>query len=201
MRLHGILNADVQMPILPERISPDGWLEPGRRCPSPNFNERPDATVVDLLVIHNISLPPDRFGGRYIEEFFCNQLNFAEHPYFSTIAGLRVSAHCLIDRDGEVTQFVSFRDRAWHAGRSTFAGRSECNDFSIGIELEGADHTPYTDAQYHSLTEITRLLLKQYPALTGEHIVGHCDIAPARKTDPGPAFDWRRYRQLLDQSR
>ncbi len=190
-----------QMSILPERISPDGWLEPGRRCPSPNYNDRPDATVVDLLVIHNISLPPDCFGGRYIEEFFCNQLDAAAHPYFATIDGLKVSAHCLIDRGGEVTQFVSFGDRAWHAGQSSFGGRSECNNFSIGIELEGTDHTPYTDAQYHSLTQITCLLLNQYPALTRERIVGHCDIAPARKTDPGPAFDWPRFHQSLDQSR
>lgn len=187
------------MPILPERINPSGWLEPSRYCPSPNYGHRPDDGSVDLLVIHNISLPPECFGGPFIEAFFCNRLDPALHPYFSTIAGLQVSAHCLIDREGEVTQFVSFHDRAWHAGQSSFAGRSDCNDFSIGIELEGADHTPYTDPQYRSLAQITRLLIKQYPGITGERIVGHSDIAPARKTDPGPAFDWHRYRRLLDQ--
>lgn len=187
------------MPNLPELISPNGWLEPSRHCPSPNYGNRPASVPVDLLIIHNISLPPDCFGGHFIADFFCNRLDPSEHPYFSTIAELQVSAHCLIDREGEVTQFVSFQDRAWHAGRSSFDGRSECNDFSIGIELEGADHTPYTDVQYHSLAQITRLLLKQYPALTRERIVGHSDVAPGRKTDPGPAFDWRRYRQLIDQ--
>lgn len=199
MRLSGVLSVEARVPILPERISPDGWLEPTRHCRSPNFGLRPGEGTVDLLVIHNISLPPDRFGGHFIEDFFCNRLDSAAHPYFSTISGLRVSAHCLVDREGEVTQFVSFQDRAWHAGQSSFAGRSDCNDFSIGIELEGADLTPYTDAQYHSLAQTTRLLLRQYPDLTRERIVGHSDIAPARKTDPGPAFDWRRYRRLLDQ--
>ena len=175
-----------------------GWLSPVIRCPSPNFNARPIADDISLLVIHNISLPPGQFGGGYIEQFFCNQLPPHTHPYFSTICDLQVSAHCLIDRSGRVTQFVSFADRAWHAGASHFAGRDNCNDFSIGIELEGADDQPYTSVQYHCLAAITDLLLARYPRLQAERIVGHSTIAPSRKTDPGPLFDWSHYFALLE---
>lgn len=176
-----------------------GWLQGVRHCPSPNFNQRPHAVDVSLLVIHNISLPPNEFGGRYIEDFFCNQLNPAEHPYFATISSLNVSSHLVIDRWGAVVQFVSFADRAWHAGASIFAGVADCNDYSIGIELEGSDDIAYTDAQYQALVEVTRILFAEFPALNIERITGHEHIAPGRKTDPGPAFDWLRYRQLLLQ--
>ena len=148
------------------------------------------------MVIHNISLPPGCYGGGYVERFFCGELDFDEHPCFSEITGLEVSAHVLIDRPGNVTQFVSFAERAWHAGVSSFHGRDNCNDFSIGIELEGTDHAAYTEQQYGALVELTRSLMAAYPALTRDRIVGHGDIAPGRKTDPGPAFDWRAY---LDQ--
>jgi N-acetyl-anhydromuramoyl-L-alanine amidase len=178
-------------------INSSGWLATAVHCPSANFNARVDQEDISLLVIHNISLPPGQFGGGYVQSFFCNQLPEGAHPYFSTIASMRVSAHCLIDREGVITQFVSFRDRAWHAGRSSFAGREECNDFSIGVELEGADHIPYSEPQYHRLVELTRCLLQAYPKLTSDRIVGHSDIAPERKTDPGPAFDWTYYFDLL----
>lgn len=184
---------------LPRSIDPVGWLSPVIRCPSPNFNARPIADDISLLVIHNISLPPGQFGGGYVEQFFCNQLLQRDHPYFSTICHLEVSAHCLIDRDGRVTQFVSFADRAWHAGASSFAGRSNCNDFSIGIELEGTDDQPYTAAQYTSLAVITQLLLARYPGLQTQRIVGHSTIAPGRKTDPGPSFDWPHYFALIER--
>lgn len=183
----------------PCSIDPTGWLSPVARCPSPNFNARPHADDISLLVIHNISLPPGQFGDGYIERFFCNQLPADDHPYFATICDLQVSAHCLIDRRGQVTQFVSFSDRAWHAGASHFAGRENCNDFSIGIELEGTDDRPYTPAQYSSLAAITQLLLAYYPALQRERIVGHSTIAPGRKTDPGPLFDWAHYFALIER--
>lgn len=189
-----------QSPHFPETLDPDGWLRPVLRCPSPNFNNRPSDEVLSLLVIHNISLPPGQFGGGYIERFFCNDLPVADHPYFLSIRNVQVSAHCLIARDGTTTQFVSFLDRAWHAGVSSFAGRSNCNDFSIGIELEGEDDLAYTSAQYGALVGITRLLQAYYPAITRERIVGHSTVAPGRKTDPGPAFDWTLYFSLLDQS-
>jgi len=176
----------------------DGWLADVRRCPSPNYNQRPCGEPVSLLVIHNISLPPGQFGSGCIEAFFCNQLDSRGHPYFEEIADLQVSAHLLISREGLSTQFVSFDDRAWHAGQSRFEGRESCNDFAIGIELEGTDDTPYTDAQYRELARVTRLLLLTYPALTPSRITGHADIAPERKTDPGPAFDWGRYLGSLD---
>jgi N-acetyl-anhydromuramoyl-L-alanine amidase len=174
-----------------------GWLTAARRCPSPNFNERPVDAEVSLLVIHNISLPPGQFGTGCIEQFFCNQLDSGAHPYFATVADMQVSSHLLIERTGEIIQFVPFDARAWHAGASCFEGVDNCNDFSIGIELEGTDDQPYTDAQYSRLAEVTDLLLSQYPALTPARIVGHADIAPGRKTDPGPAFDWPRYRASL----
>lgn len=166
-------------------------------CPSPNFNERPDPADISLLVIHNISLPPSQFGGGHIEAFFQNCLNPADHPYFETIHQLTVSSHFLIRRDGGLLQFVPCDRRAWHAGVSTFQGRENCNDFSLGIELEGADNIPYENAQYATLAALTQLLQHHYPAITDARITGHEHIAPGRKTDPGPAFDWRRYREQL----
>lgn len=175
-------------------VNPEGWLEPVERCASPNCNERPDAQDISLLVIHNISLPPGQFGSGCIREFFCNRLDYSSHSYFAQLVDLQVSAHLLIERDGQLLQFVPFCNRAWHAGESLFEGRSNCNDFSIGIELEGTDDDPYTDSQYESLVAVTCLLMEAYPAITTQRIVGHSDIAPGRKTDPGPAFDWARYR-------
>ncbi len=174
-----------------------GWLQHASPAPSPNQDERPPDTPIDLLVIHNISLPPGEFGGRWIEDLFLNRLDPNAHPYFAEIHHLRVSAHLLIDRTGRVTQFVPFERRAWHAGVSCYEGRERCNDFSIGIELEGCDDVAYEEAQYAALATVTRTLLRHYPDLRRERIVGHCDIAPGRKTDPGPAFDWIRYRACL----
>lgn len=178
-------------------IKSDGWIEGVRHIPSPNADQRPLESIVDLLVIHNISLPPGEFGGPYIEQLFCNQLDPQVDPYFEGIAHLRVSSHLLIRRDGETIQFVSLHQRAWHAGESSFCGRTCCNDFSIGIELEGADDVPFTDAQYASLAQLSRLIMQTYPNISVERIAGHSDIAPHRKTDPGEAFDWVRYRQNL----
>ncbi|MDR2213593.1 MAG: 1,6-anhydro-N-acetylmuramyl-L-alanine amidase AmpD [Pseudomonadales bacterium] len=173
-------------------------LPQARWLPSPNCDARPDPADISLLVIHGISLPPGEFGGPYIDALFCNQLDAAAHPYFAGIAHLRVSAHLVIGRDGALTQYVPFDCRAWHAGASSFMGRANCNDYSIGIELEGTDELPYTDAQYTQLSAVTRALLRAYPAITPARIAGHCDIAPGRKTDPGPAFDWPRLRAALD---
>ena len=168
-----------------------------RRCQSPNYNERPANSDISLLVIHNISLPPAEFGGGWIERFFCNQLPPDEHAYFAEISELQVSAHFLIDRLGKVTQFVATGARAWHAGVSEFEANSNCNDFSLGIELEGTDVDNYTDAQYQSLVALSRCLMLHYPKITLPRIVGHNDIAPGRKSDPGAAFDWPRYRSAL----
>lgn len=167
------------------------------QLPSPNCSDRPDQDDISLLVIHNISLPPGQFGGLHINELFCNQLDGQAHPYFATICELRVSAHLLIQRDGTVVQYVPFNRKAWHAGKSSFEGREECNEYSIGIELEGTDELPFTDAQYEQLARITRLLMDSYPGITSSRITGHSDIAPGRKTDPGPCFDWQRYRELI----
>lgn len=174
-----------------------GWLRGVRRIESPNCDARPEATEISLLVIHAISLPPDRFGGPWIEQLFTNTLNLDAHPYFAGLRDLRVSAHLLIRRNGEATQYVSFDRRAWHAGVSQFEGRTRCNDFSIGIELEGCDSRPFTARQYAQLARLTRALLRHYPALSTSRIVAHSDIAPGRKTDPGPHFDWLRYRAAL----
>jgi N-acetyl-anhydromuramoyl-L-alanine amidase len=174
------------------------WLIGARCAHSPNQDVRPiPASEIDLLVIHSISLPPGSFGGTYIEQFFRNQLDPDAHPYFQEISHLRVSAHLLIYRTGETVQFVPFDQRAWHAGESQYQGRSNCNDFSLGIELEGTDRTPYTDNQYAKLAEVTQSLFRSYPRLLPARIVGHSDIAPGRKTDPGPSFDWTSYRLLL----
>lgn len=178
----------------------DGWLDAARHVVSPNANERPPGCTIDLLVIHGISLPAGEFGGPWIEALFTNTLDADAHPDFAAIAGLTVSAHMLVRRDGELVQFVSFDRRAWHAGVSTFRGRTACNDFAIGIELEGCDHISYSDSQYRQLLRLARLLMRQYPAMTADRIVGHADIAPGRKTDPGPAFDWQRFRQAMAAS-
>jgi AmpD protein len=174
-----------------------GWWTQAHRCPSPNFNERPEGARISLLVIHNISLPPGQFGTGKVQAFFQNTLDCSEHPFFLEIASLRVSAHFLIERTGHVVQFVSCEERAWHAGVSYFDGRENCNDFSIGIELEGTDFEPYTDEQYAVLQTLTKGLMRQYSNITPTRICGHSDIAPTRKTDPGPAFDWKRYRNSL----
>lgn len=174
----------------------DHRLSSARQIQCDNHNERP-ADEISLLVIHNISLPAGEFGGPYIEDLFCNRLDPAAHPDFVAIAALRVSAHLLIRRDGSLLQFVPFNRRAWHAGVSCYAGREQCNDFSIGIELEGTDDQPFTDQQYQQLITVTRLLMQHYPAITAERITGHSDIAPERKTDPGPCFDWTSYLQQL----
>lgn len=169
----------------------DHKLTCARYLPSPNFNQRP-AGEISLLVIHNISLPPAEFGNSYVEQFFQNELDAKEHPYFETIADLEVSSHLYIKRSGEIVQFVRFDQRAWHAGRSCHAHRSDCNDYSIGIELEGTDSIPYEDAQYQALGQVCEALMKAYPGITPSRITGHEFIAPGRKTDPGSAFRWQR---------
>ena len=180
------------------RIDPaTGLLAGVRQVLSPHCDERPPGVLPDLVVIHGISLPPKEFGGPWIEQLFTGNLPAEAHPAFADVARLRVSAHALIRRDGAITQFVPFGMRAWHAGRSQYQGRSACNDFSVGIELEGTDTTPYTGPQYESLAALVAALLATYPRLSAERIVGHSDIAPGRKTDPGPAFDWSRWRKML----
>ena len=166
-----------------------GWLRAARRCVSPNYDDRPDGEDVLLIVVHAISLPPSQFGSHDIERFFTNTLNPEAHPYFAEIAGMKVSAHFLIRRDGELVQFVSCAKRAWHAGVSMWDGRERCNDYSIGIELEGCDELPFAEAQYQRLLELVADLKRRYPISA---VVGHSDIAPLRKTDPGPCFDWTR---------
>ncbi|MBU6470204.1 MAG: 1,6-anhydro-N-acetylmuramyl-L-alanine amidase AmpD [Gammaproteobacteria bacterium] len=174
-----------------------GLIEGARYSPSPHCDARPPGTAIDLLVIHGISLPPGEFGGPWIERLFLGSLPLEAHPYFRQIANPRVAPHLLIRRDGELRQFVPFTRRAWHAGVSAFEGRALCNDFSIGVELEGTDQVPYTDAQYAELARVSRALMTAYPGITSTRIVGHADIAPGRKTDPGPAFDWPRLRAAL----
>ncbi len=166
-------------------------LSPSRFVASPNCDDRPCGEV-SAVVIHSISLPPGEFGGHEIEALFTNQLDLSAHPFFAELEGLEVSAHLLVRRDGSVVQFVPFTKRAWHAGASRFCGRERCNDFSIGIELEGTDDAPYEDAQYEVLADVLKALFDTYPALSTRRVAGHSDIAPGRKTDPGPAFDWLR---------
>lgn len=178
-------------------IDNKGLIAQARQVPSPNCDSRPDECEVSLLVIHNISLPPNEYGGPYIDQLFTNQLDPDEHSYFAEIQHLRVSSHLLIRRDGELVQYVSLDQRAWHAGESSFDGVEKCNNFSIGIELEGADRDTYTDAQYNILSIVSRAILLRYPAINAQRIAGHCDIAPERKTDPGPNFDWAYYHELL----
>lgn len=175
----------------PGSLAPDGaeWWPEARRVPSPNFDERPENALIELIVIHAISLPPDEFGSQGIIQLFTNKLDPQEHPYFREIRNLRVSAHFLVRRDGELIQFVPCAQRAWHAGASVWRGRENCNDFSIGIELEGCDSMPFEDAQYQTLERLVAGLGRCYPIGA---VVGHSDIAPGRKTDPGPCFDWHR---------
>lgn len=168
----------------------NGLTEGIRHCPSPNADDRPEGIAPELVVIHNISLPPGQFGGPWIDALFTNQLPPGHHPYFANIAHLRVSAHALIRRDGELIQYVPWHRRAWHAGHSCWNGRERCNDFSVGIELEGTDDQPYEAIQYQQLTEILLALFETYPTLSPSRITGHSDISPGRKTDPGTSFDW-----------
>jgi AmpD protein len=175
-------------------IDPGGIASGARFIPSPNCDDRPAGEAVRLIVIHNISLPPGKFGGDDIIRLFCNTLDCGAHPYYDGLRDLRVSAHFLVRRGGEILQFVPCTRRAWHAGTSSWRGRARCNDFSIGIELEGTDAAPYAAAQYASLAALVAALQRGYPI---EEVVGHSDVAPGRKTDPGPAFDWQRFRTLL----
>jgi AmpD protein len=177
------------------QIDPDtGLTNEASFIPSPNCDERPDTRDISLIVIHNISLPPNEFGGEGITRLFTNQLDPQEHPYYRQIHQLRVSSHLLIRRNGELVQYVPFHLRAWHAGASVYGGRECCNDFSIGIELEGTDDLAYEDVQYKQLNKVIDALCATYPKLSRKHIAGHCDIAPERKTDPGPVFEWQRIR-------
>lgn len=174
-----------------------GIFSEARQKPSSNHDARPLECPISLLVIHNISLPPGEYGGPWIDDLFLNRLDPHAHPFFSEIQGLHVSSHLLIRRDGRLTQYVPFDKRAWHAGESAFEGVRNCNDFSIGIELEGTDTDPYTQIQYAVLAEVTHKLIQRYPAITPERITGHSNIAPGRKSDPGPAFDWQYFHLLL----
>jgi len=175
----------------------DHFLEAARQVPSPNYGDRPKQDDIDLIVIHSISLPPGQYGGEQIEQFFCNELDCAEHPYFQQIEGLEVSAHLLIRRSGELIQFVPFNRRAWHAGESSYMGRSNCNDFSIGIELEGTDVEVYELEQYQQLAKVCFALEAAYQGISLEGITRHSDISPGRKTDPGKGFDWQYFSSLL----
>jgi AmpD protein len=175
----------------------NAWLQGVQRLPSPNCDERPAGSEPELIVIHSISLPEGNFGTPHVEALFCNCLDVDAHPSFPEIAALRVSAHALIRRDGGLVQFVPFTRRAWHAGVSCYHGRDCCNDFSIGIELEGCDWQPFEERQYQRLANLARLLMAAWPAIGAHGLVGHSDIAPGRKTDPGPHFDWRKLRSLL----
>ena len=182
-------------------ISPgEGLIRPAEQCPSPNQDVRPDGVDPDLIVIHGISLPPGEFGGPHVEELFTNRLDWDAHPYFAEIRGMKVSSHLFVRRDGCLIQFVPLSRRAWHAGASCYRDRSDCNDFSIGIELEGEDETLYSDCQYQVLTKVINTLQARYDSLCARRIVGHCDISPNRKSDPGPAFDWLRVYDGLSNS-
>jgi len=174
------------------------WLKNVRQVASPNCDDRPADCAVDLVVIHGISLPPRQYGGSYIDQLFTNNLNPQDHPYFTEISDLRVSSHLLVDRSGTITQFVPFDSRAWHAGESEFQGRRNCNDFSIGIELEGCDEQAYEPEQYRVAASLVNLLMKNWQGINRQRVVGHCDIAPGRKTDPGEAFNWGYFYSLLD---
>jgi len=190
---------------MPENRSPQslrvdpatGLLLSARQVLTLHFDARPAGVTPELIIVHGISLPPGEFGGPWIDRLFTGNLPPDAHPYFATIPAGRVSTHALIRRDGEIVQYVPFGARAWHAGRSEYQGRSACNDFSIGIELEGTDDVPYEAAQYASLAALIEALLATYPSLSREHVAGHSDVAPGRKTDPGPAFDWARLRAAI----
>ncbi len=177
------------------------WLPSARRVVSPNQDARPADCAIDLVIVHSISLPPREYGGGWIDALFTNTLDADAHPYFREIHGMRVSSHLLIRRDGEQVQYVPIERRAWHAGVSAFAGRCACNDYSVGIELEGCDEEPFEAVQYERLAETIAALMRRYPAITPTRIAGHNDVAPERKTDPGPLFDWNRLYTLLDTYR
>jgi AmpD protein len=174
-----------------------GLMRGAAQIESPNRDARPPGIEAELIVVHGISLPPGEFGGPWIDRLFTNTLPADTHPYFTEVAPLRVSSHLVVRRDGAVTQYVKFTDRAWHAGVSSYQGREACNDFSVGVELEGTDDLPYEDAQYRALANVVAALCAAYPRLSADRLVGHSDIAPGRKTDPGPAFDWPRARRLI----
>lgn len=174
-----------------------GLVEGASICPSPNQDNRPQGQAIDCIIIHAISLPPGEYGGPYIDHLFTNQLDPHAHPYFNAIHGLRVSSHVLIRRDGQITQYVPFHKRAWHAGESSLAGQTQCNDFSIGIELEGSEEAPFTEAQYLSLIALCSCLIRVYPGIQPERVVGHEHVSPGRKRDPGPYFDWARLKSEL----
>lgn len=175
-----------------------GLIQGARQIASPNRDLRPPGVEADLIVVHGISLPPGEYGGAWIDRLFTNTLPAEVHPYFAEVCSLRVSSHVVVGRDGTVTQYVKFTERAWHAGKSVYQGRHACNDFSVGIELEGTDTTPYEAAQYSALAEVVAALCATYSSLSPQRLVGHSDISPGRKTDPGPAFDWPRARRLID---
>ncbi|PCI18500.1 MAG: 1,6-anhydro-N-acetylmuramyl-L-alanine amidase AmpD [Piscirickettsiaceae bacterium] len=177
----------------------NGCIRDAKKLFSPNQNDRPNRDDIRLIIIHNISLPPEQFDNHCIDDFFLNKLDPDAHPYFRDICQLQVSAHLLIRRNGDITQFVPFHQRAWHAGTSSYKGEDNCNDFSIGIELEGTDDINYTGQQYAVLADCCNLLIDVYPKLSAKTIVGHCDVAPGRKTDPGDSFDWKRFKRLLRQ--
>jgi AmpD protein len=186
----------LHLPVLEVDVD-SGLLRGVRWVESPNRDARPAGCPPDLIVIHGISLPPGVYGGPWIDQLFTNRLDGDQHPYFDEVRALRVSSHVLLARDGGITQYVRFQDRAWHAGMSSYAGREACNDFSIGIELEGTDTSPYENVQYRVLANLVAALLAAYPTLSLDRITGHADIAPGRKTDPGVAFDWPRARRLM----
>jgi AmpD protein len=177
--------------------SKSGLMRGARQIASPNRDARPAGVEADLIVVHGISLPPGEFGGPWIDRLFTNALPPDVHPYFAEVSSMRVSSHLVLDRDGAVTQYVNLHERAWHAGKSVYEGREACNDFSVGVELEGADTLPYEAAQYEALAQVVAALCAAYPRLSPDRLVGHSDIAPGRKTDPGPAFDWPRARGLI----
>jgi AmpD protein len=181
-------------------IDTTGWLQTVEVIESPNYDARPDKSNIKLIVIHGISLPPAEFGGGYIQDLFCNQLDPNGHEYFLSICDLKVSSHCLIERDGNLIQFVSFLDRAWHAGISSWHGEPACNNYSIGIELEGTDDLSYSDSQYQQLDRLIRCIRREYSTIKADGLCGHSDIAPGRKTDPGTAFDWPRLQSKLDRA-
>jgi AmpD protein len=174
-----------------------GLMQGVRQVASPNRDLRPPGVEADLIVVHGISLPPGEYGGPWIERLFTNTLPAEVHPYFAEVCSLRVSSHVVVGRDGGVTQYVKFSERAWHAGKSIYQGREACNDFSVGIELEGTDTSPYEASQYNVLAEVVAALCAAYPRLSADRLVGHNEISPGRKTDPGPAFDWPRARRLI----
>jgi AmpD protein len=184
-----------------ELDSTGNYLLGARQVVSPNCDDRPPGAAIELIVVHGISLPPGEYGGPWIDQLFTNRLDPSAHPYFAGIAQLRVSSHLLIRRDGELVQYVPFHRRAWHAGESCYRGRADCNDFSIGIELEGQDEESYAPVQYAQLVQAVQALMRHHPGLTPEHVTGHCDISPGRKTDPGPAFDWLALQAQLEFTR